>query len=468
MKTLPKRLAGGSDSGAGVLEAEIMKPTNLLLLILLVGLLLTIPPNLSAQPVPHHFDGIAALPDRTITLSLGGSVSNMFSLSGTISSQFMQMFDLYAVEASTNLAEWTRLALLLRTNNNPHPLLFQDTNAAGLGERFYRTFTNHLLTAFPKPSGPFAVGMVDRVMIDPARTNLYRYTPATNAFMVTFWYPADPPAAGVLPAAMWDQRIAADTSLYSYAGFDSRWAQIAPKLVGHRFRGVPLATGTNKHPVVLYSHGLPAFRKLVSRTAEELASHGYVVVAIDHADCWATEFPDGRYLTDNHSGDVPGRLKDMTFLLDELAVLNTGDPLFAGRLDLDRIGVTGVSYGGMVVETCRSDSRVKCAVLLDATNVQLNPAGLQKPFLVALGESNAYYSEDQWLFSKAIANAVFLQIRGADHGTLSDVAWTGEIPWGRGPALAIDACYVWFFGTYLKGEAPPFPTNPEIYNVQRK
>jgi hypothetical protein len=29
-------------------------------------------------------------------------------------------------------------------------------------------------------------------------------------------------------------------------------------------------------------------------------------------------------------------------------------------------------------------------------------------------------------------------------------------------------CAVWFFDTYLKGEAPPFPTNPEIYNVQRK
>ena len=37
---------------------------------------------------------------------------------------------------------------------------------------------------------------------------------------------------------------------------------------------------------------------------EELASHGYVVVSMDHVDCWATEFPDGRYLAGNHSGDV--------------------------------------------------------------------------------------------------------------------------------------------------------------------
>jgi len=32
----------------------------------------------------------------------------------------------------------------------------------------------------------------------------------------------------------------------------------------------------------------------------------------------------------------------------------------------------------------------------------------------------------------------------------------------------MDACRLWFFDTYLKGEAPPFPTNLEIYNVQRK
>src|SRR5437016_8778363 len=102
-----------------------MKATTLLLLGL--GLLPPTRDNLRAQPVPHHFSGITALPDKTL-LSLDGSVSNMFNLTTTISNQFMQMFDLYVVEASTNLADWTRLAVLLRTNNNPNPLLFQDTN----------------------------------------------------------------------------------------------------------------------------------------------------------------------------------------------------------------------------------------------------------------------------------------------------------------------------------------------------
>jgi dienelactone hydrolase len=424
--------------------------------------------NLSAQPMPHHFSGITALPDKTVVLTLDGNVSNMFNLSGAISNQFRQMFDLYMVEASTNLADWTPLAQLLRTNNDPSPLIFQDTNAVGSSQRFYRTFTNHLLTGFPKPSGPFAVGTIDRVMIDPARTNNYRYSPPTNAFPVTFWYPADPPRAALLPSRMWCNRVATDTILCSLYGVDSRWTLISPKLMGHRFSDVRLAAGTNKYPVVIYSHGDQSTRETSSHIAEELASHGYVVVAADHVGCYATEFPDGRYLKGAGSGDVQHRLKDMSFLVSEMARLDGDDALFAGRLDLDHIGVSGISSSGMVVETCRTNSHVKCAVIWDATNLQMNSAGLQKPFLAALAANTVFYPENQWLFNKAITNATLLQIRGSVHQSASDAAWTFQSPAGRAPALAFDACLVWFFDTYLKGETPPFPDKTEIYNLQRK
>jgi hypothetical protein len=34
--------------------------------------------------------------------------------------------------------------------------------------------------------------------------------------------------------------------------------------------------------------------------------------------------------------------------------------------------------------------------------------------------------------------------------------------------VAINGCLLWFFDTYLKGEAAPFPTNPEIIELHRK
>ncbi|MCI0536532.1 MAG: hypothetical protein L0Z50_15035 [Verrucomicrobiales bacterium] len=433
-----------------------------------LGALLQDRPNLWAQPVPHHISGISRLPYKTISLSLAGSVSNLFNVTGAVSNRFMQAFDLYPIEASSDLVNWTRLGLLLRTNSDPNPVAFVDADASGSSLGFYRTFTNHLITFFPKPTGPFAVGAIDRVMIDPARTNLYRYTPKTNAFMVTFWYPAHS-KAGALPSPLWDKRVAADANFYSDFGIDRNWAQIFSVAVPHRVVGLPLATTPGRYPVLLYSNGLPGHRKALSQQCEELASHGYIVAVVDHSDCWGTEFPDGRYLIGNHSGDIPSRLKDMTFLLDELTRMDQRDPLFAGRLDLERIGGLGQSYGGTVVETCRTDARMKCAAIWDAMNLQnFSTAGLQKPLLVTLGEFNFFYTEDLWLFNKATNNAVFLQIKGATHGSNWDSAWTAYAPAGRTQALAINACFRWFFDKYLKGEDSPFPTNPEIYNIKRK
>jgi hypothetical protein len=421
------------------------------------------------QPVPHHFGGIAVAPDLTATLSLNGSVSNLIpGLTGTSSYEFMQMFDLYIVEASTNLADWTRLAMLLRTNNDPNPLLFHDTNAPGLSRRFYHTPTNHLITSFFKPSGPFAVGTFDRVTIDPTRTNRHRYSPPTNAFMVTFWYPGESPRAGALPGPRWNKRLAADVSFWALGGGDSQSAMLASQLVGHRFVDDPLAADQQRYPILLFSHCLPTHRSFSSHIAEELASHGYIVVAPDHPDCYATEFPDGRYLTGNWNGDNAGRFQDLQFLLDELERLNAGDPFFAGRLDLDRIGIYGLIYGGMVAEMCRRDNRLKCAALLEGENLLVPATGLQKPFLAMNAAGSERLAQNQALFNEAATNATWLQVNGADRLTFTDIAWGAEIPWGRRPALAIDACLVWFFDTYLNGETPPFPTNPELINVKRK
>lgn len=435
---------------------------------LLLGFLWLFVREVQAAPEPHHFESIVVEPDAAVRLVLGGSVSNLLNLTGATAGKFLQLFDMYPVDVSTNLVGWTRLVSPLRTINSAEPLMVTDVGAHDSARRFYRTETNYLLTAFPRPSGPFPVGTMDRVLIDPARTNRYRYTPATNAIMATIWYPAEAPTAGARQAPMWDRMLATDAAGTVAIGMDSQWTKVLPTLVGQSVIDAPLASSPAQFPVILYSHGLIGSRKTQSHVAEELASHGYVILALDHPDCWGTEFPDGRYLLGNHAGDVAGRLKDMQFLLDEVGRMAGSDPVLRGRLDVDRIAAYGISYGGMTVESCRSDARLRCVGLWDPTNVQIHSAGLQKPFLVALGESNFFFAEDQWLFSKAVSDAVWLQVRDAEHLTATDFAWTSLTPGGRRPALAIDACMVWFFDTYLKGGTPDFPQVPEIYNLKRK
>jgi len=457
--------------------------------VVLAVLLLPASVNLSAQPVPHHFTGMTIMPAKTAMLSLDGSVANMFNLTGTVSNQFREMFDLYVVEASTNLADWTRLAVLPRTNSDPAPLLFHDTNAAGLSQRFYRTFTNHLVTGFPTPTGPFAVGTFSRVLTDPSRSN--RYGIATNSsFLSTFWYPADPPSAGLLPGPYAESAVAGDRSLYSYWGFSLQWTNVLSNCVGHAVAGLPLVAGTNRFPVIVHSHGWTCDRRFNSQIAEELASHGYIVAAVDHEDCHATVFPDARGTRYVAPGSLTGaalltsRVKDLQCLLDELAVMDGSNPVLAGRLDLSRIGVTGFSLGGgTAAETCRVDSRIQCAALLDPFIMfgfgyypELNNQGLQKPFL-AMNRTILDHADHLWdassdsqrLYALAKTNAVWLKVANTGHFAFSDCAWAVEMTSSsRQGASAIDACLLWFFDTYLKGELPPFPTNSEFVNVQRK
>ena len=462
-----------------------------MLLALGIGLLLLLRPNVFAQPLPHHFSGIARAPDGTVTLILDGSVSNLIpGLTGMISNQFMQMFDLYPVEASGNLTDWTRLDCLERTNNDPNPLLFRDENAASFSERFYRTSTNLLVTGFPKPTGPFAVGTVSRILTDASRSN--RYGIRTNSsFMSTFWYPTEPPKAGSIPSPYTDRAVAGDRNWYNFWGWPLAWTNVVAQCVTHAFPGTPLTSGTNRFPVILHSHGFTCDRTLHSYNAEELASHGYIVAAVDHEDCHATVFPDERgvrYVPPSIS-NVKGtlfssRTNDLVYLLRTLEEIDAGDATLAGCLDLTRIGVMGHSMGGgTAAEICRLDSRVKCAALLDpfmffnyGFNPGLNQQGLQKPFLsmnrTVLDHSNLLWDasgDSQRLYTLATHDATWLTITNTGHFAFSDWAWSVEMTSdSRRGAEAIKACLVWFFDTYLKGQAPPFPTNPEIINVRRK
>ncbi len=184
---------------------------------------------------------------------------------------------------------------------------------------------------------------------------------------------------------------------------------------------------------------------------------------------------------------INSRVKDIQCLLDELAAMDSGDPILAGRLNLSRIGATGFSLGGgTAAEICRLDPRVKCAALLDAFvmfeyyNGDLQSKGLQKPFL-AMNRTLLDHSlwdasgDSAQLYALAKRDVTWLRVTNTGHFTFSDFAWTVELAKdvsyparsARG-APAINACVVWFFDTYLKGETPAFPTHPEIYNVKRK
>ncbi len=103
-------------------------------------------------------------------------------------------------------------------------------------------------------------------------------------------------------------------------------------------------------PLVVISHGFGANRKFSEYLARHLASHGITVAAIEHP---------GSNVTSVNSASAAGNLadlmpasefidrpKDVTFLLNELAKLNTQPGQLQGKLNTEKVTMIGHSLGG--------------------------------------------------------------------------------------------------------------------------
>jgi len=235
------------------------------------------------------------------------------------------------------------------------------------------------------------------------------------------------------------------------------------------------------------------WRASLAEKAANFASHGYIVVASDPSDTAATLFPDGTYLTQSYPGPTPAvfqdRLRDPTFILDELTRWNTDDAVFAGRLDLAKVAAMGTCCGYPVTaEFSRNDPRCKAAILVAcvadrwpclgsaAPVPELDQFGLGKPLLVIYGENYANYT---WLFDKSAKDAVAFQIRGTQElGSamilVSDFYWflyPNYLATGREASRTIAAYSLWFLDKYLKGSsdpAPPLADYPRVLGFKQK
>jgi predicted dienelactone hydrolase len=427
----------------------------------------------------HQFNQIQMLPDHTACLELGGKPAP----------PFRPYFDLYLLEASPDLVDWAPLASLLRTNASTNALIYVDQAASTLPQRFYRMPTNLLITPFPAPTGPFHVGSFVRMLTDSSRTN--RYNIKTNSsFMATFWYPAQA-EVGQWPAPYMEAKLA------NYYPFWGSMTNVAPSFVSQAFSEAPISTNAAAYPVVIYSHGLSdglaaggdsaGLRVDNTETAVELASYGYIVVAVDHIDCFASVFPDGNMVVrgftfgnvlNNAGYYLRSRFQDVQFLLGQLSQFSQTDPLLAGRLDLDHIGMMGWSFGGSTTaEDSRTNQLIKAVVLLDG---YLDPVpdvinlGLQKPFLAMNSPNSGLAPNNVMMFNHSTNTAYILQITGTQHGTFTDEAWTtSPNSVTRLAGQAKDACLVSFFNKILKNQDDhlldaPAKTYSNVVSFQKK
>src|SRR5262245_55415368 len=218
--------------------------------------------------------------------------------------------------------------------------------------------------AFVLPTLPtgVTVGTTRFVWVDETRSDPTRSS-GPRRVIPQLWYPAAAAAGTAAPYVMELDALASQMR----ETFEIERDTLAQIVTGAT-QDAPMASGSEKYPLVIFSHGLGMPRSLYTTYVRALAASGYVVVAIDHPGMGLVAFPDGDVvrpydpwvkpapgLRDRSEAQrdeywKPGRMQlslDQRFVIDQvgrLAAPKSGSR-FAGRIDMTKIAMAGHSDG---------------------------------------------------------------------------------------------------------------------------
>lgn len=186
-------------------------------------------------------------------------------------------------------------------------------------------------------------------------------------------------------------------------------------------------TAHGRAPLVIYSHGFMSNRKGGSYLAEHLASHGYIVAAMDYP---LTHFnaPGGPLVK-----DVVNQPGDIRFLLDQLLSWNVepGNQFFE-QIDESRIAAIGLSLGGMTSTMVAfhprlHDPRIAAAVSIAGPSYMFSPGFFQRrelPFLMIASPIDPMisYAENAADIPERVPGASLVTMDKASHTGFADMA----------------------------------------------
>lgn len=179
-------------------------------------------------------------------------------------------------------------------------------------------------------------------------------------------------------------------------------------------------------PVILFSHGLGGSCRNNPYLGEHWASRGYVAVFMQHPgsdeSVWRDVRPAQRMAAMRDAASASNfllRVKDVPAVLDQLAKWNA-EPAhaLAGRLDLDRVGMSGHSFGARTTQAVSgqteaiggsfTDPRIKAAAPMSPSAPQRLRAGaadrafanVRIPWLVMTGTNDTAPIGDQTVESR--------------------------------------------------------------------
>jgi len=293
----------------------------------------------------------------------------------------------------------------------------------------------HDASFLPKLTGRYGVGVRPMHLVDASRPENFTIDPTdVREMMVQLWYPIDTSNPGTrteymdYPTFQWLKNrspiplITIPNNAYLF---------VRP----HGRNDTPIASGM--FPVVVFSPGYDGVYQIYTSFIEDLVSHGFVVVSINHPYVSGiTVFPDGHTVG---LAEVPTDpvarsaffnmslrtiVQDAKFVLDTMAEINASDPLFSGRFNLSEVGMYGHSFGGAnTAVCCYEDARFRAGLTLDGVFYQsFIPGDITVPILFMFAESRlANDSTIMYLWNHTTNDTFKMNITGSTHYAFTDV-----------------------------------------------
>ncbi|MHA1718066.1 MAG: alpha/beta hydrolase family protein [Promethearchaeota archaeon] len=308
----------------------------------------------------------------------------------------------------------------------------------------------------PEPTGPFSIGTTTYELTDYSRNETFTEDPDDfRKLLIKTWYPAN-------------SKSVLEKKPQKYLTPEFYFKDLA-KIPTHSFVDVSVSDSQEKYPVILFSHGYGAFEGLYQVLMEELASQGFIIFSINHPYEAAftyfslnsivkiqVELPTlnqeeeilKNILSSPHKTLEEKRItlalmensffwsnqleesltiwtEDTQFVLDQLEISNSNrdsliGKIFYNKLDLDKIGIIGHSFGGATAgEMCLIDDRIKAGINMDGIEIgHALTKNLSVPFMFMY--SNDFNRVNNVLFLQAENDAYSMVIDYSEHMNFCD------------------------------------------------
>ncbi|MCP1131833.1 lipase [Paenibacillus polysaccharolyticus] len=360
---------------------------------------------------------------------------------------------------------------------------------SGMFTRYFPAFT------MPEPTGRFAIGTFSQHIVDESREEtLSPESGDKRELMINVWYPVDPEVAKGIKPESYPAELGEAISLVF--GIPSQVFSYLDTIPTHVVKGAAMSNASSSYPVVVFSPGVRSARFQSMTAVEELVSHGYIVVGMDHPYTSArVTFPDGHKVSydagpefatseELYQYNVQGvgiRAADARFVLDTLEQWNVSDPnqVLEGRLDLNHTGIMGHSYGGATTaEALAQDERFHAGLSLEGGFWgSVSKSSLKQPLMYIMSGKTAkslgpnpteheklFYPEFEpdlkHVMKNSLNDTYYLTVDGFFHQSFTDIALISPRLFAKNMSaehnIDITRSYALaFFDRYLKGEAQP-------------